>query len=61
MVLEKTKNKINYNDFRSQSLENTEVKAEYDNLTPKYDLIRAVLNARNKNELSQQELRKDLH
>ena len=47
---------MDYNEFKSQSLENIEVKVEYDKLTPKYDLIRAFLDARNKNELSQQKL-----
>lgn len=46
----------NYNDFKEKMLSNPEVKAEYDALEPEFDIIKALLNARKQQNLTQQEL-----
>ena len=42
--------------MKSEILENAEVQAEYEKLKPEYDVVRAVLEARKKNHLTQQQL-----
>lgn len=45
-----------YKDFREEMLKNPEVKKEYDALEPEYAIIRAMLDARKSQGLTQQEL-----
>lgn len=45
-----------YSEFREKALENPEVKAEYDALQPEYDLIQAMIDARNSQNMTQKEL-----
>ncbi|MBQ1734401.1 MAG: helix-turn-helix transcriptional regulator [Lachnospiraceae bacterium] len=45
-----------YNDYKRKALENPDVKAEYDALQPEYDIIQAMIDARNKEGLTQKEL-----
>lgn len=45
-----------YKEYKKKVLENPEVKAEYDELQPEYDLIQAMIDAR----LSQNMTQKDL-
>lgn len=46
----------NVEDFKRESLKNPKVKAEYDQLEPRYKLIRQVLDARLKKKMSQKVL-----
>ena len=45
-----------YNDYKRKALENPDVKAEYDASQPEYDIIQAMIDARNKEGLTQKEL-----
>ena len=45
-----------YKDYKEKALNNPEVKAEYDALQPEYDLIQAMINARNSQNITQKEL-----
>lgn len=45
-----------YNDYKKKALEDPAVKAEYDALQPEYDIIQAMIDARNKEGLTQKEL-----
>ena len=45
-----------YEDVREQLLNNPEVKAEYENLQPEFDIIRAMIKARKEQNLTQKEL-----
>ncbi len=45
-----------YNDYKRKALENPDVKAEYEALQPEYDIIQAMIDARNKEGLTQKEL-----
>lgn len=45
-----------YNEYKKKALQNPEVKAEYDALQPEYDIIQAMIDARNKEGLTQKEL-----
>lgn len=45
-----------YNKFKEQLLENPEVKEEYDALEPEFDIIQAMIDARNQQHLTQKEL-----
>lgn len=45
-----------YNEFKQKMLQNPEVKKEYDALEPEYDIIQAMINARNEQNLTQKEL-----
>ena len=45
-----------YNDYKRKALENPDVKAEYDAIQPEYDIIQAMIDARNKEGLTQKEL-----
>ena len=45
-----------YRDYKEKALNNPEVKAEYDALGPEYDLIQAMIDARNSQNITQKEL-----
>ena len=45
-----------YKDYKEKALNNPEVKAEYDTLQPEYDLIQAMIDARNSQNITQKEL-----
>lgn len=43
-------------EMKAKILENPEARAEYERLKPQYDLVRSVLEARKKTNLTQQQL-----
>ena len=45
-----------YNELKKQLLQNEEVKTEYERLAPEYQVIRAIVAARQEQHLTQQEL-----
>ena len=45
-----------YRDYKEKALQDPAVKAEYDALQPEYDIIQAMIDARNKQNLTQKEL-----
>lgn len=45
-----------YNNYKQKALSNPEVKAEYDNLQPEFDLIQAMIDARTSQNITQKEL-----
>ena len=45
-----------YNELKKQLLQNDEVKTEYERLEPEYQVIRAIVAARQEQHLTQQEL-----
>lgn len=45
-----------YREYKSKALSDPAVKAEYDALQPEYDIIRAMVEARNNEGLTQKEL-----
>lgn len=45
-----------YNELKKQLLQNDEVKTEYERLEPEYQVIRAIVTARQEQNLTQQEL-----
>lgn len=45
-----------YNELKQQLLQNEEVKAEYERLEPEYQVVRAIIAARQEQHLTQQEL-----
>ena len=45
-----------YRDYKQKALKNPQVKAEYDALEVEYDIIQAMIDARNKQNLTQKEL-----
>lgn len=47
---------IKYSEYKKKVLENPEVKAEYDALQPEYDIIQALIDARNSLNITQKEL-----
>ncbi len=47
---------MNFIDYKEKLLQDPEVKTLYDNLEEEYSLIKAILDARIKNEMTQQEL-----
>lgn len=49
---------MKYADLKKELLENNEVKKEYESLEPEYQLIKAIINAREEKSLSQQALSK---
>jgi len=50
------KKPTNYGDFESQLLKDPEIRREYEALKPKYDMIRSLIERRNKLGISQTEL-----
>ena len=47
---------IKYSEYKKKVLKNPEVKAEYDALQPEYDIIQAMIDARNYLNITQKEL-----
>lgn len=47
-----------YNDYKKEILKNDEIKSEYDALAPEYDIIEAMIIARNNLNLTQKDLSK---
>jgi len=45
-----------YRDYKQKALKDPQVKAEYDALEVEYDIIQAMIDARNKQNLTQKEL-----
>ena len=45
-----------YDDFLAEQLQDEEFKKEYDNLQPELDVIRAIVNARTSQNLTQKQL-----
>lgn len=45
-----------FDDFLAEQLKNEEFRKEYDNLQPEFDVIRAMINARTSQNLTQKEL-----
>ena len=45
-----------YKDYKKRALQNPEVKAEYDALQPKYDIIQAMIDARVRQNMTQKDL-----
>ena len=45
-----------YREYKKKALENPEVKAEYDELQPEYDLIQAMIDARVNQNMTQKDL-----
>jgi predicted transcriptional regulator len=46
----------NYKKYKESVLQNPEVKAEYDQLQPEYDIIQAMIDARVSQNITQKEL-----
>lgn len=51
---------MKFNDFLNEQLKNDELKKEYDKLTPEYEIISAIIKARNEKGLTQLELAKTI-
>ena len=47
---------MNYSDFKEKILNNPEVKTEYDALEPEYQLVKAIIEGREEQQMSQQAL-----
>lgn len=47
-----------YDDYKKEILKNDEIKSEYDVLAPEYDIIEAMIMARNNLNLTQKDLSK---
>lgn len=45
-----------FDDFLEEQLQNQEFKKEYDNLQPEFDVIRAIVDARTSQNLTQKQL-----
>ncbi len=45
-----------YKEYKEKVLKNSEIKAEYDALEAEYDIIQAMIDARNKQHITQKEL-----
>ena len=45
-----------YKDYKKRALQNPEVKAEYDELQPEYDIIQAMIDARVQQNMTQKDL-----
>ena len=45
-----------YREYKKKALENPEVKADYDELQPEYDLIQAMIDARVSQNMTQKDL-----
>lgn len=48
--------RVNFSEFKQKALANPEVKAEYDRLTPEYELRGQLINARMRAGLTQEEV-----
>ena len=51
-----TKKGTKYEDFKAQLLSDPDIAKEYDALKPKYDIIRSIIERRNKLHITQTEL-----
>ena len=49
---------MKYKDYKKKALSNPKIKKEYDALGPEYDLIKAMIDARVKQDITQKELSK---
>ena len=49
-------NNMRYDDYLQEQLKNPDVKKEWDDLQPEMDVIRAMIDARIKNNLTQRSL-----
>ncbi len=56
MIKPKDRNHRDFNDFLNESLKNPKIKAEYDKLQPEFAMIQAVIDARVKKGVTQEEL-----
>lgn len=45
-----------FNDYLKEQMQNPEYKKEYDNLQPEFDIIRAIVDARTSQNLTQKQL-----
>lgn len=45
-----------YKEYKEKALQDPEVKAEYEALQPEYDIIQAMIDARNEQHITQKEL-----
>ena len=45
-----------YREYKEKALQDSEVRAEYDALQPEYDIIQAMIEARNSQHITQKEL-----
>lgn len=45
-----------FNDYLEEQMQNPEFKKEYDNLQPEFDIIRAIVDARTSQNLTQKQL-----
>lgn len=45
-----------FRDFLNEQLEDAEFREEYDNMSPEFDIIRAMVKARKENNITQKEL-----
>ena len=45
-----------YKEYKEKVLKNPEIKAEYDALEAEYDIIQAMIDARNKQHITEKEL-----
>ena len=50
--------KMKFNDFLNEQLKDGDFKKEYDKLTPEYEIVAAIIKARNDKGLTQLELAK---
>ena len=50
------KKRTSYDEFKAELLDDQEIRAEYEALKPKYDMIRSVIKRRNELNLSQADL-----
>lgn len=56
MISLKKRKYLDFDDFLKDSLKNPKIKAEYDKLQPEFTLIQAVIDARLKKGLTQEDL-----
>ena len=47
---------MKFSDYKEKALQDPEVKAEYDALQPEFDIIQAMIDARNNQNMTQKEL-----
>ena len=47
---------IQYEDFKNAILKDSDVKAAYDDLSPEYDIIQAMIDTRNRQHITQKDL-----
>ena len=53
--------RIDFSDFKEKVLEDTEIRTEYENLKPIYELRKKLIELRQKNGLTQEEVAEKLH